>query len=184
MIIKSIGLSKFQYLASLIHIPEPIVSQINSILYEFVWQGKSDKVKRSIFEQEFKNGGFKMANFKDIIKAASVVWVKRYLDDTDRQWKRILEYLCNMSYLNIFLHSNFDVKELPRTLPQYYLSSFYNWRDVSNECSKPFSQLIWYNRDIKIGGHSIFNTRLFSIGLWSISDMYEENRSIILLIHG
>ena len=39
------------------------------MIYEFIWNGKTDKVKRNLFEQEFKNGGYKMINFNCIITA-------------------------------------------------------------------------------------------------------------------
>ena len=54
-IIKELALSKFQYIASLVVIPGHIVSLGNKIIYEFVWNGKTDKVKRNIFEQEYNN---------------------------------------------------------------------------------------------------------------------------------
>ena len=72
LIIKTIALSKFQFLASLIHIPNNIVKQVNSIVYDFIWKSKTDKVKRSIFEQNFENGGYNMTNLNDIIVASSV----------------------------------------------------------------------------------------------------------------
>ena len=55
-IIKALALSKFQYLASLVTIPDHVIKQVNSIIYDFIWNGKTDKVKRNLFEQEFKNG--------------------------------------------------------------------------------------------------------------------------------
>ena len=57
LIVKALALSKFQYLASLATIPEHIIRQVNSMVYEFIWNGKTDKVKRHLFEQEFKRGG-------------------------------------------------------------------------------------------------------------------------------
>ena len=45
-------------------------------MYDFIWNGKADKVKRNLFEQEFKNGGYKVINFTDIITASSVMWVQ------------------------------------------------------------------------------------------------------------
>ena len=60
----TLALSKFQYLASLVNIPENIIKQVNRIVYEFIWSGKTDKVKRILFEQNYNKGGYKMINFK------------------------------------------------------------------------------------------------------------------------
>ena len=57
LIVKALALSKFQYLAALVNIPENIVKQVNRIVYEFIWSGKTDKVKRILFEQSYNKGG-------------------------------------------------------------------------------------------------------------------------------
>ena len=69
-----------------------VIKQVNSMMYEFFWNGKTNKVKRNFFEQEFKNGGYKMINFTDIITASSIVWVQKYSDNAEREWKYTLEY--------------------------------------------------------------------------------------------
>ena len=38
--------------------------------------------------------------------------------------------------------------------------------------------MIWYNRDIRIGGHSIYNNSLFSIGIWYVNDLFKDNNLI------
>ena len=123
LIIKALALSKFQYLASLVTIPDHVIKQVNSIIYDFIWNGKTDKVKRNLFEQEFKNGGYKMINFTDIITASSVMSVQKYLDYTEREWKHTLEWFSNKKNLKLFLTSNFDVEELPTRLPSYYINA-------------------------------------------------------------
>ena len=91
LIIKALALSKFQYLASLVTIPDHVIKQVNTIIYDFIWNGKTDKVKRNLVEQEFKNWGYKIINFTDIITASSIMWVQKYLDYTEREWKHTLE---------------------------------------------------------------------------------------------
>ena len=54
-----------------------------------------------------------MINFTDIITASSVMWVQKYLDYTEREWKHTLEWFSNRKNLKLFLMSNFDVEELP-----------------------------------------------------------------------
>ena len=102
LIIKALALSKFQYLASLVTIPDHVIKQVSSIIYDFIWNGKTDKVKRNLFEQEFKNGGYKMINFTDLITASSILWVQKYLDYTEREWKHTLEWFSNRKNLRLF----------------------------------------------------------------------------------
>ena len=131
LIVKALALSKFQYLASLVTIPDHVIKQVNSMIYEFIWNGKIDKVKRNLFEQEFKNGGYKMINFTDIITASSIMWVQKYLNNTEREWKYTLEYFSKKRNLRLFLRSNFDADELPNYVPSYYINAIKNWSRLS-----------------------------------------------------
>jgi hypothetical protein len=181
LISKALGLSKFQYLASVLHIPQDIVREINSKIYEFIWQGKTDKIKRDIFEQDFEKGGLKMTNMNDIVKASSIMWIKKYLDDTNRLWKNTFEYLSKKTNLNLFLCSNFDKNELPATLPSYYSNSVDNWHMFSTGTTLDDNKnddFIWYNKKIRINDRTVFNQNLFMCGLWRVSDLYDKGNLI------
>ena len=89
--------------SSLVVISDHIVTLVNKIVYEFVWNGKTDKMKRNIFEQEYNKGGYKMINLEDIITATSIIWIKKYLDNTERDWKHTLEWLSKRKKLKRFL---------------------------------------------------------------------------------
>ena len=148
------------------------LAYLNCVIYDFIWNGKTDKVKRNLFEQEFKNGGYKMTNFTDIITGSSIMWVQKYLDYTEREWKHTLEWFSNRKNLKLFLMSNFDVEELPTRLPSYYINAIRNWSRLSglskelmnNICLPP----LWYSREFKIGFKSVYNHNLLSIGMWCV----------------
>ena len=44
--------------------PDSILNDIEKIFYKFVWNGKKDKIKRSIIINEYEEGGLKMPNLK------------------------------------------------------------------------------------------------------------------------
>ena len=107
-----------------------------------------------------------MTNLNYIIASSSVMWIKRYLDNHDRNWKHTFEHLSEKN-LQIFLSSNFDTKELPSNLPSYYSNAFQSGSMVSSLAQKSLNSIsscLWYNKNIRIGGKSIFNSNLFSIG--------------------
>ena len=142
--IKALALSKVQYLASLVTIPDHVIKQVNSILYEFIWNGKTDKVERNLFEQKFKNGGCKMINFTAIITASSIMWVQKYLDYTEREWKHTLEWFSNRNNLRLFLKSNFDVEELSTHLPRYYINAIRNWSRLSGQSEELMNNTVMF----------------------------------------
>ena len=75
--------------------------------------------------------------------------------------------------------SNFEVHELPKHMPQYYVNSIIIWSRIkipSLEVGKNnvSSQCLWYNKNLKIGGNSIYSARLFSTGLCVVQNLFEN----------
>ena len=128
-----------------------------------------------------------MINFTDVITASSIMWVQKYLDNTEREWKYTLEYFSKKRNLRLFLRSNFDADELPNYVRSYYMNGIKNWSRLSEPpkeiSAKGSLQPLWYNKEIKIGFKSTYSENLFSIGLWYVVDLFEEE-NLIPLIHG
>ena len=59
MIVETLGISEFLYLASLINVPEWMINTVESAIYGFVWKGKKDRIKRTVLINNFRNGGLK-----------------------------------------------------------------------------------------------------------------------------
>jgi hypothetical protein len=53
------------------------VKEINRISFNFTWEGKPAKVKRSTIIREKKPGGLKMLDFEIMDKALKVAWPER-----------------------------------------------------------------------------------------------------------
>ena len=66
---KTLGISNFALTSSMLHIPETMIKK-KSIIYNFIWNGRSDKVKCKIIIQDYEKGGLKMINFDIYVKAA------------------------------------------------------------------------------------------------------------------
>ena len=54
LIIKTLGLSKFIFASTVLHMPEEIKRKVNEILYQFLWNCKCEKVKRNIVKQSYE----------------------------------------------------------------------------------------------------------------------------------
>ncbi len=124
LIIKSLGISKFMYVATVLHVPQTIIKKVNEKLYEFLWNSKTHKVKRNVVIQNYDDGGLHMTDLDLCIKAVRVKWIKKYLKcDTDAIWKKSFEYLCKVRNLPLYCLSNYKINELPKTPPVYYKES-------------------------------------------------------------
>ena len=56
-IIKTFAIPKFMFRASLISLTKEIVKQVNSVLYDFIWDSGKDKLKRLSLISDYENGG-------------------------------------------------------------------------------------------------------------------------------
>ena len=102
-IVKTFGLSKLIYNASVLVIPEKYIKEIEKLIFDFIWDGKPAKIKKSTIIGETKHGGLKMTDFNIINKALKVAWIPRLPTNTDASWKIIpeiaLEHHGGLSFL-------------------------------------------------------------------------------------
>ena len=62
-IVKSLGLSKLIFIASVLPVPEKFCDQVNKITFNFIWDNKIAKIKRHTIIGERENGGLNMIDF-------------------------------------------------------------------------------------------------------------------------
>ncbi len=92
VVIKSLLLSKFQYLVAALGIPDQdIIRKINRLLYKFLWKG-SEKLKRSVMINNRDKGGIDMPDFETICKCSMIKWVHRYIHSDECNWKKMIDY--------------------------------------------------------------------------------------------
>ena len=75
-IIKALVIPKMIYLFSLVPTPEVVVTELNRILYKFLWNG-TDKVTRLSTINDYEKGGLKMIDLECMIKSLRLAWLKR-----------------------------------------------------------------------------------------------------------
>jgi len=79
-IVKSLGLSKLIYNASVLSLPENFS----------IWDNKPHKIKTSTLIGDNNVGGLKMSEFETMNKAS---WVRRFNTEVDAPWKIIPNYM-------------------------------------------------------------------------------------------
>ena len=180
LLAKSLGCSKFNYIASVIHITPHYQKRIESCLYKFIWKGGGDKVKRTTIIRDYKNGGLKMLDQEALQKKLSVKWVQHFLDNSViSPWKSVLaEYIKPYGDLKLILTCNFDEKELFHYLPQFYQMVVKHWKEFYQTQNNYGQNVIWYNKEIKINGRCIFEPELDEIGVRHVTDLYSEGKII------
>ena len=85
-IIKTYGISKIIFITNMINIPDFFITELNKILYKFVWNG-TDKIKRKTIIANIEEGGAKMPDLQSILETQNIIWGKRFYSNNYHPWK-------------------------------------------------------------------------------------------------
>ena len=75
-IINTLGISKLLYLATILPVPNCVISEVNNLIWPFLWGCRMETVSRQSCHQPFLKGGLDIVNFKikaDALKLASII---------------------------------------------------------------------------------------------------------------
>ena len=92
VVLKSLVASQLVYVLTSLQSKESIIREVNNLFYDFLWDRKSDKIKRKVMINDFKDGGLGMLDIESFNKALKCSWIKKYLDDENKgKWKLFLD---------------------------------------------------------------------------------------------
>ena len=157
------------------------VNEINDLLLSYIWNGKPDKIKRNVIVKDFKFGGLKMPDLKLVITVQKMKWIRYALLNHDAFWLFTMKRLIGTEHLPFFLLSNCDLDDFNVSSLFYkeVLDAFKKCRHTDGTTYKEISsQLIFYNKNIKIGRKYFFSWDFVQVGLWRLCDFYEEGKLV------
>jgi len=106
-VIKSLAASQLVYIMSSLPSSQSHLKEIHQLLYNFLWDGKGDKIKRSVILNEYKDGGLRMLDIRSFNHALKSKWVKKYLDDNNQaKWKLFFDFFLKQHEGKLLLTGN------------------------------------------------------------------------------
>jgi len=191
-ILKSLCVSLVHHSWSVLPFPsENILKEMNSMFFDFIWKGKTEKLKRSILTGPYDLGGAEMVNIRCLAKTLHLKWVIRYLDKTMAPWKLYLENNTVISDVRYCLKCNLSPKDsgymLKNTTCQVWNDIIfawceYNYPNIVNNWSRVLKQTLWLNSQIRQQQKPMINVNWFQKGIHYIKDIVveKENRFLSL----
>ena len=87
-ITKTLAASQLVYIMSSLRTCVKSLKEINGLLFNFLWDGKRDKIKRSEMIADNGDGGQKMLDNMAFNKSLKIAWIVKYIsDDCKSKWK-------------------------------------------------------------------------------------------------
>ena len=178
-IVKTFIIPKVMHRASLIQIDKGTIKEANTLIYNFIRNGK-DKIKRLALINDYENGGLKAPHLESVIQAHRIRCIEKFLrinDENHSIWKTIPSYYLNRVASRFLFQCNFSVDKLSIGLPAFYDLCIREWEIFKNSKVTPlnkleiFDEIIWNNQSICIDGKSAYNSKLVKGGILKISDI-------------
>ena len=149
------------------------LTEIHQLLYNFRWDGRGDKIKRSVMLNEYKEGGLKMLDIQSFNYALTSKWVKKYLDDNNQaKWKLFFDFFFLLLTGNL---KQADVAGLnlqdsfTKEVIEIWLNPTYDG-NPTHFGNKP----IWYNSLIRIANRPIFYSDWACVGVNQAKDLLDQ----------
>jgi hypothetical protein len=127
MVFKSLVLSKVIYQCNNLTVPDDFIKDLDQLAFNFIWQYKQDKVKRTAIIADYDKGGLKMIDVPSFINAQKVMWVKRLLKTGSGSWKAYPNYIFNKMLGDSSFYCNTDLKKWEAKISPFYMQLLEIW---------------------------------------------------------
>ena len=181
-VIKTYAISKLIHLYSTLPLPEQHVKQINTTLYQFLWDNKPDKIKRIQITQSFQNGGLKMVNMESFITALRLSWIKRIVTNTHNPpWISVFESTITPIHRLLNLGCNFIKKLSAEIKNPFWKEVLIAWYKLSaktpiDTIDQFLMEPIWYNP--KLCDYPLFVNECYNKGIYRVHDLLKNTGSL------
>ena len=181
-IFKSLAFSKVIYQCNNIKVPDDFIKQLIQVAYNFIWQGKPEKVRRNTVIADYEHGGLKMLDIESFLEAQKVIWVKRLQTSDEGSWMAYPKYYFNKLLGMDSFRCNTDIKKLQSWMPPFYLQLFEAWKKTVEEPKEdPFKirrEVLWFNKHIQINKKEVYFKEWSDKGIIMFHDILDDRGNI------
>ena len=105
-ILKSLILPEILFPFNLIYVPKNVLDRIKELIFNFLWNGKPPKIKRSTIIGPINSGELKMVDIYLMHMVAKATWIKHLSSVDQCYWKTLFLKVMSVKYsmLNKRLH--------------------------------------------------------------------------------
>ena len=181
-LIKSMALSQLVYLMSVMEKPNKRkLKEIESIMFNFIWNGKRDRIKRSTMLNVYNNGGLQVPDPSTQADSLKVTWIKKFTDESNRaKWKNVMENKLIVGGTLCIFECKLSKREIESKLPnKFWRETFLSWQKIvvneQNIDESVLYEALWLNKDLILEKNvGIPKKQLIKRGVLRIRDIYDN----------
>ena len=188
VIIKTLVLPQLIYqLSNLPSPPLKFLREIDDMIFEFMWDKKKHKIKRSQLYLDKVKGGLGIPNIYVYASSLKLKWIKFLADaNIESDWKHVFLnrykigefiYKTNVAFKDVKsvgIKSKFWIDVL-----QSWSKIHFNFEDNINYKSEHPMYMIWYNSNIKIRNKMLYYRTWKDKGINYVHDLLDNNGSFL-----
>ena len=177
---KSLIASRPVYIATVKHLPQKILDELQEMHNEFLWDGKRAKIKHSTLIGNYDQGGLKDVDLPSKFASLKYIWIRKMFDATSyHPWIAVADkILKNLGGISLF-HTNIQLASKIRrkidSIPIFYKELLNTWKTLSHGSSTELefilSQSVWNNKSITCKNDTLWNEELNSKGVKTVYDL-------------
>ncbi len=174
-----------QVLTVLPNPPDTVLKEIQNIFFNFLWNGKPDKIKRSVIINDFEEGGLKLPDIVSFCYSLKFSWLHKLLDPQNYSpWKILLiDYIHKWGGDHILYVSSEGLRLVAQKLNSFWRDVFINFSILKDTAQDPndldvdsiLKQPLWLNTFMKIGGNLCIKPKFSENGIFFINDLISDN---------
>ena len=73
-------------------IPDKFKKEIETLIWDFIWEGKVNQIKRDVCCLDIENGGMSMVNLDSYIDSRRIKFIYRIINEPIENWNAIGKY--------------------------------------------------------------------------------------------
>ena len=159
---------------------QQMLNTTNKILNNFLWGSNTNKVKHSACISEYNTGGLKMPDVTSIFYTQRIMWLKRFFNSPNSQWKVFFEWqMEKVGGTSIFQNPHIAIEGIKKQgLHHFYESIIVAWSYfyTTDTPESPFKKILalplFSNNHISTPrGDPLFYPNLMNKGLLFIKDI-------------
>ena len=184
VVLKSLILSKLIYLWIMLpNPPDDLINELQNKCYNFVWDGKRNKIKNSTAIHHNKNGGINIPHIKSYIQALKLTWIRRTSNENEKKWKTILmKQAPEIENINKFGASILKNKKVN----PFWNDVFKSYEDLHvkhkpNTSEELLAEPLFLNEHFKIDKKSFYFQDWIENGILTVRSLVKEDGSFMSL---
>ena len=170
-VLKSLIISKITHI--LISLPSPteeMLTKLEKLCTDFIWNGKRHEVSKTVLCKEIKKGGLNMVNIKEFEICLKITWIRKLICGTPDWGEFAIKYHVDRLSQTEGIYHNTLLTQVKNHFWGSVIKAYSQWYEAlkNNFITSIELTPLWGNPQIRIP----FNSKLFNNNIRYLRDLY------------